>query len=306
MLLAFKLLLFLWALCYFVSALVATAPAQLRADAFLGTVVATSYNSESTPPRLLSMHDSLVRPGARTSSTKLAAAVLPDPYPVAEVDLLRRIYGPARNFWGDLSAQQTRAFYHDLLPVSLLQLEQEAADASAPLTLEERARRASMARHAARLYARERCALPSRITAALYDGFRHLQRYGTWNASGQTWDELWAKYEVQVRAELGPQAGEEAIRDGVCWRILEKSCSTNKMFDRLTGVVVEAEAAAAAEQHRHHKEGEALRAVNVLVRRKVAQAGRRVIRAPLAALSRAPLLRRSNGDMFQRAVRRIA
>lgn len=55
----------------------------------------------------------------------------------------------------------------------------ESVDGAGGLSLEELARLASTARHAARLYARERCALPSRVVAHLYDGLRHLKNYGT-------------------------------------------------------------------------------------------------------------------------------
>ncbi|KAG5178180.1 hypothetical protein JKP88DRAFT_225623 [Tribonema minus] len=290
MFLALKLLLFLGVLCYFVSALVATGVQLNGGDGFFGTSVIVSGGNASPrmcPPSGLSMLQSHYSGALRRQQrscrggSHLSAAVLPDPYPVADLQSLRKVYGPRRNkFWGDLSNKQTRAFYHELLPVSL----QFEADDLCSLTLEERARRASMARHAARLYARERCALPGRLTAVLYDGFRHFRKYGTWNSSGQTWDELWAKYEGQVRRECGPEASEDAIRDAVCRRILEKSCCTNKMFDRLAGM-----ADTQARRQREEKE-EALRAVNVLVRRKVTQAGRRVIRQPLAALGRSPVL----------------
>ncbi|CAN0330855.1 unnamed protein product [Discosporangium mesarthrocarpum] len=119
---------------------------------------------------------------ARSTATQLRAMTIPANHPLPSVDLLREAYGARRNFWGDLSAHETRRFYHELLPVAL-QLEESSdgsdADDMLPCDLEERARLASMARHAARLYARERCALPSRVVAQLYDGLRHLKEYGT-------------------------------------------------------------------------------------------------------------------------------
>lgn len=58
-------------------------------------------------------------------------------------------------------------------------------DGALGLSLVERAHLASANRHALRLYARERCHLPSRLAAALYDGLRHLHYFGTWCASGE-------------------------------------------------------------------------------------------------------------------------
>lgn len=234
----------------------------------------------------------------RQSATQLGAAVLPDNYPLTSVETMRRVYGPRRRWWGDLNAQQTRAFYHELLPVSLaLEMGGDASSSSceAPeLSLEERARRASMARHAARIYARERCALPSRVTAALYDGFRHLQAYGTWSWTGQSWDEIWAKYEGQIRA-AHPDADDSYVREAVCRRILEKSCCTNQMFDALAGM-----AAGEAARKKAEKE-EALRAMNVLVRRRVTQAKRRIAAVQRKPLVRAPLLESVARPLFRRS-----
>jgi hypothetical protein len=147
----------------------------------------------------------------------------------------------------------------------------------------------SAARHAARLYARERCALPARIIAAGYDGFRHLRQHGSWNSSGVTWDALWLKYEAQIRRELGGGADEAAVRDAVCLRILEKSCCTNQMFDRIAGMSAAAQVQAAAAQAAAAEAEEALRAV-AAVRRKFAAVGKRVMREPLAVLTSAPAL----------------
>ncbi|CAN0546518.1 unnamed protein product, partial [Ectocarpus sp. 12 AP-2014] len=151
------------------------------------------------------------------------------------VDLLRQAYGPRRHFWGDLTPAETRRFYHELLPVSVY------VDAGghweyffgAAETLEERARLASMARHAARLYVRERCKLPSRVVAHLYDGLRHLKRHGSFRVTGETWPELWDKYERKIRSEDPSLEGED-LKTAICLRILEKSCSTSEMFNNLS------------------------------------------------------------------------
>lgn len=50
-----------------------------------------------------------------------------------------------------------------------------------------------------------------------------------------TWEELWAKYEAQVRDEE-PTLAPEEVKERVCLRILEKSCCTSEKFDNLAGL----------------------------------------------------------------------
>lgn len=50
-----------------------------------------------------------------------------------------------------------------------------------------------------------------------------------------TWNELWAKYEAQVREE-NPLLTSNELRERVCLRILEKSCCTSEAFDNLAGL----------------------------------------------------------------------
>lgn len=150
-----------------------------------------------------------------SSDSALRAMAIPARCALPSVDLLREAYGPRRSFWGDLTPAETRRFYHELLPVSMHLEALGGADKlgvdgdERPLgggasggglaavmeamsecgewecafgggeTLEERARMASMSRHAARTYVRERCQLPSRVVSHLYDGLRHLKKYGS-------------------------------------------------------------------------------------------------------------------------------
>ena len=79
----------------------------------------------------------------------------------------------------------------------------ESEDDLKHLPLKNRAYIASMARYAARLYARERCRLPGRWAACLYDAVRHGIRYGRWSWTGMTVDEIWLKYEMELRNERG-------------------------------------------------------------------------------------------------------
>ena len=73
--------------------------------------------------------------------------------PPTKLHELRKRYGTNKNEWGDWSRQTTRAFYRTNLPRAL------QIDGALGLTLEERAKLASEARHALRIYARERCFL---------------------------------------------------------------------------------------------------------------------------------------------------
>jgi len=184
------------------------------------------------------------------------------------VNILRSEYGESpRRWWGDLSASETRTLYHSLLPtIMLLENEDELKD----LPLKNRAYIASMARYAARLYARERCRLPGRWAASLYDAIRHAIRYGRWSWTGMTVDEIWLKYEMELRNERGlpdprekeawreaqdveGEADEGAMADerrrekasqlqekrmykALYKRILSKSCSTNRFIDRSMNV----------------------------------------------------------------------
>jgi hypothetical protein len=173
--------------------------------------------------------------------------------PLTSISDMREIYGERSGWWGDLGPSQTRAFYHELLP-NCLRLDEEAAEFGSSLTLEDRARLASEARHAARLYARERSQLPCRMTAILFDGFRHLIEYGTFSAAGLSWDEIWNKYESEVRRSSPGLEGDE-LREAVCRRILESSCRTNKMFDAFATAEMEKE--------------EMLRRLRVVARRRV-------------------------------------
>jgi len=144
------------------------------------------------------------------------------------VNILRQEYGERANWWGDLSSQQTRMLYQNLLPRMIL-CEDEFQD----LPLKDRAYIASMARYAAKLYTRERCRVPGRVAANLYDAARYAARTGRWSWTGMTVDEIWNKYEQQIKAELGQGVSEDMLYQSLYERILSKSCSTNPFIDQL-------------------------------------------------------------------------
>lgn len=56
--------------------------------------------------------------------------------------------------------------------------------------------------------------------------------------TGITWEELCAKYEAQVLEEE-PDVVVEELKQRVYFRILEKSCCTSEMFDKLVGLTHE-------------------------------------------------------------------
>lgn len=148
---------------------------------------------------------------------------------------LRDTFGANKNkLWGDLDAASARRLYKTLLPKALLDLVQ------AGVQPEDLAPLAYQARVAAKLYARERCRVPSRIMAALFDGFRTLKRYGKFQPVGMSYNQVWAKYEAQVLEDLEDTAAEDhqelidanvAVRK-ICLRILESSCRTNSNVDK--------------------------------------------------------------------------
>lgn len=175
-------------------------------------------------------------------------------------------------WWGDLNHIETRYVYHQLLPRQLLE---DAQARKQDLCVEDLARAACMARHAARIYARERSSLPLRLLAGvsycpaitldtsgipeqkslmfrsrrsslcmrfslllqLYDGFRHLQSFGRWSWTGMTYEEVWAKYDRKIREELGGNdVDERELSRMISLRILHKACQTNPHIDKFAEI----------------------------------------------------------------------
>ena len=172
------------------------------------------------------------------------------------IDTLREQFGSNRNkLWGDFDSQTTRKLYHTLLPRALLELYDIglwSPKELAPLAYE--------ARKAAKKYARERCVVPGRVMAMVFDGFRMWRDWGTWDVEGMSWEQVWDKYETQILEEMMQECREdteseyrvkdcddeesciidlnlssvqEEVTGQICLRILEKSCGTNTMIDRL-------------------------------------------------------------------------
>ncbi len=140
------------------------------------------------------------------------------------VAILRKRFGSRKSPWGEWTDEETRAFYKQQLPRSLLE------EGALSLSLKERAQLAAESRHALRLYARERQKLPGRVVAKCTDGLRHLQEFGYWSSKGMSWDELMTKYSTEARnAGVSP----EEVENYCYTRIVERSCVTNTAFDKI-------------------------------------------------------------------------
>ena len=149
------------------------------------------------------------------------------------LDSLRDTFGANRNqIWGDLDAATARRLYKTLLPSALLELVQLG------VTPQDLAPLAYQARVAAKLYARERCQVPARVGAQLFDGFRQWKRYGKFQTAGMSYDQVWEKYHQVIMDDCessdGDCAGltEQDVTAKICLKILERSCSTNEHVDR--------------------------------------------------------------------------
>jgi hypothetical protein len=148
---------------------------------------------------------------------------------------LREAFGRNHNIvWGDLDAATTRRLYKCLLPVALLELYE--AGHVPPMELAPLAYRA---RVAAKLYARERSQVPVRMFAAMFDGYRQWRKYGSFDCTGMTYDQVWNKYAALIGQETSQTASEvkddenNSVTAKICLKILERSCQSNEMIDRL-------------------------------------------------------------------------
>jgi len=156
------------------------------------------------------------------------------------VEQLRALHGRSPTWWGDLTPAEARELYHSLLPYNLL-------NSSTPYTLGERARLAVAARHAARLYVRERTVLPATIGCELFDGARTLIKQGAFQPSGMTEDQIFAKYAAAAGLDLeelersASSAAPDEAHSEVFLTILRKACTTNRHVDHLVGCAIASE-----------------------------------------------------------------
>mmetsp|Transcript_29475 Transcript_29475/g.71153 ORF Transcript_29475/g.71153 Transcript_29475/m.71153 type:complete len:549 (+) Transcript_29475:667-2313(+) len=145
---------------------------------------------------------------------------------------LRDAFGNNKNgLWGDLDAKSTRRLYKTLLPNALCELIMDLD--LAYVKPEDLAPLAYKARKAAKLYARERCHLPTRIMAQLFDGLRALRTCGKFQPQGLTYSQIWDKYQRLILEDVDDTITEEEIVARTCLKIMERSCKTNAGVDRL-------------------------------------------------------------------------
>lgn len=190
--------------------------------------------------RIKKINSNVFRSRSRLTDEEHSRAKLVWASKYTSIQNLRKSFGSNRNkLWGDFDAKTTRKLYHTLLPRALLGLYEVglwSPEEVAPLAFE--------ARLAAKKYARERCRLPGRLAAMVYDGFRSWKTWGTWSVEGMTWDQIWHKYETQILEEYiedsrrnGDEIDfhflQEEITAQICLRILERSCNTNEAFDKM-------------------------------------------------------------------------
>jgi hypothetical protein len=148
-----------------------------------------------------------------------------------KLDSLRETFGSNRTkVWGDLDAATARHLYKTLLPKALLELVKVGVQP------EELAPLAYQARVSAKLYAHERCQVPARLAATLYDGFRQWKRYGKFQGSGMSYDQVWEKYQKAIMDDCSHRnfddLTEQDVTAKMCLKILERSCTTNERIDR--------------------------------------------------------------------------
>ncbi len=159
---------------------------------------------------------------------------------------LRESFGTNRNvMWGDFDASITRRLYKCLLPVALLELYE-----TGHVPPQDLAPLAYRARVAAKLYARERSHVPARVAAAAFDGYRQWRKYGRFDSNGMSYDQVWNKYAAMIQQEksLKPRPVSDSMQSDqdvadaqvddsttakICLKILERSCHSNEMIDRL-------------------------------------------------------------------------
>lgn len=171
---------------------------------------------------------SRIRPSKHTETDQRKVAWMSK---YATVAALRRTFGSNRQWYGDLNHEQTRRLYHTLLPKALLELHATGVEAHdlAPL--------AYQARVAAKIYARERAYRHLSYGSHLLDGFRTLSKYGSFSLRGMSYEQVWEKYAQQVMEEVGDEdLPSEDVTARICWQILESSCRSNAVVDKLCGL----------------------------------------------------------------------
>jgi hypothetical protein len=167
----FFLLIFIAFGAYFTSSIIESEASEIS------TKPIRSYSRTATHENIISVES--VSSNSNSVSRKFRRGVLNEKpslinhyaCPPTTIEALRKRYGTRRSIWGEWSCSDTRRFYRQQLPFCL------QIDGCLGLSLEERAQLAAQARHALRLYSRERCHLPGRLVKHLLVGISLLEHF---------------------------------------------------------------------------------------------------------------------------------
>ena len=155
----FFLLIFIAVGTYFTSSIIESEAAEISKTSMRSLYPRTSHHRDNTHPIEPVSSSSSVGNKKFKSNTSIEKPSVVNHYacPPTTIEALRKRYGTRRSLWGEWSCGETRRFYRQQLPFCL------QIDGCLGLSLEERAQLAAEARHALRLYSRERCHLPGRV-----------------------------------------------------------------------------------------------------------------------------------------------
>lgn len=130
-------------------------------------------------------------------------------------------YGDRDCWWGDINACETRSLYHKLLPTyhSFYRMDYD---------LYTLALKTFETRKAAKAYVRRLSFWHVRMSSIVFDKMRNVLVYNRWKDT--TFEELWDKYEKQVRQQY-PHLDVEKLHEETALTLIHKSCCTNQWVD---------------------------------------------------------------------------
>lgn len=134
-------------------------------------------------------------------------------------------YGDRQHWWGDFGHRDTRALYHQLLPVYYPSYVPH-------YDIQTLALKSFETRQCVKQYARRRSHFYVRLFSTVMDTSRNLWHYRRWRPIGATYEELWQKYQKQLE-EQHPSLLPPDVQKQVAAKIVYKSCCTNAWMDDL-------------------------------------------------------------------------
>lgn len=133
-------------------------------------------------------------------------------------------YGDREGWWGDMGFHKTRSVYHKLLLTGHDISEDD---------LDTLAFQAFQTRQAIKTYVRRRSYLHVRWASMLFDYTRNLFVYKRWKKK-LTFEEIWRKYEDQVREEF-PYLDPAELQEKTARTLINRSYYTNSWIDSRFG-----------------------------------------------------------------------